>query len=239
MNLGTYNILKGGAKRCHWQRLIEDHQVDLLFIQESYPHDEHLPPLLFPQHRGSSVWASAPPNKWGSGVFSSSGTLSRLNLPSYDGWVVGGLLRNAAWLPDCDEIHVFSLHAPPGEGRYPGQVNRILDEISEIAKGSDVIIAGDFNLTVSFCEDASIKSSNIAIHERLADEFGLMNCWSEANPGQPLAQTLRWSRDRTIPFHCDGIFVPQRWKPLLKSCVVLSGQEWEELSDHNPVIAHF
>ena len=73
----------------------------------------------------------------------------------------------------------------------------------------------------------------------LAGEFGLFNCWQAANPDQPLHQTLRWTGDRKTPYHCDGLFVPKSWKDRLESCVVLSGDDWNQLSDHNPVIANF
>jgi hypothetical protein len=79
----------------------------------------------------------------------------------------------------------------------------------------------------------------LAIQARLADEFGLLNCWQEANPDQPLHQTLRWTGNRTIPYHCDGLFVPMAWKARLQSCCVLAGDEWNRLSDHNPVVTCF
>ena len=85
--------------------------------------------------------------------------------------------------------------------------------------------------------DRSVSKQDLAIQARLADKFGLVNCWQTANPNQPLPQTLRWTKDRTIPFHCDGLFVPKSWKDRLESCVVLSGDDWNRLSDHNPVIA--
>lgn len=55
MKIATYNILKGGSQRSHWIKMIEDFGVDLLLIQESYPHDEHLPPLLYPDARNQSA----------------------------------------------------------------------------------------------------------------------------------------------------------------------------------------
>lgn len=79
----------------------------------------------------------------------------------------------------------------------------------------------------------------MAIQARLAEEFGLVNCWQAANPDQPLHQTLRWTNDRTTNYHCDGIFVPHQWKDRLESGVVLSGDEWNTLSDHNPVMSSF
>ncbi|MEZ5941169.1 MAG: hypothetical protein R3C18_07245 [Planctomycetaceae bacterium] len=140
---------------------MEDYGVNLLFVQESYPHDEHLPPLLFPQFRDRSVWASALPNKWGSGIFSTSGELSRISLPKYDGWVVGTSIQKPDWLPNADEILAFSIHAPDGEGSYPGQVNRILDEIAPLIDRRDAVIAGDFNLTISQFADTPIKKNNL------------------------------------------------------------------------------
>jgi endonuclease/exonuclease/phosphatase family metal-dependent hydrolase len=72
---------------------------------------------------------------------------------------------------------------------------------------------------------------------RLAGEFDLVSCWQTANPGRRLAQTLRWSADRSAPYHCDGIFVPAAWSGRLASCRVVTGSRWTALSDHNPVVA--
>jgi endonuclease/exonuclease/phosphatase family metal-dependent hydrolase len=136
---------------------------------------------------------------------------------------------------------VFSIHAPSRGESYSKQVNKLLDEIGRIAIGSEIIIGGDFNLTVSNSVESerSVKQRDLAIQARLADEFGLIYCWQASNPNQPLPQTLRWTRDRTIPYHCDGLFVPKSWQDRLESCVVLSGDDWNRLSDHNPVIAQF
>jgi endonuclease/exonuclease/phosphatase family metal-dependent hydrolase len=74
---------------------------------------------------------------------------------------------------------------------------------------------------------------------RLESEFDLVSCWQTANPGRPLAQTLRWSANREAPYHCDGIFVPSAWAPRLRACRVVRGSRWAGLSDHNPVLAEF
>ena len=74
---------------------------------------------------------------------------------------------------------------------------------------------------------------------RRVREFGLISCWQAANPNRDLPQTLRWSRDQAIPYHCDGIFVPDAWYRYLDQCEVLASPLWEELSDHNPVVATF
>jgi endonuclease/exonuclease/phosphatase family metal-dependent hydrolase len=104
-----------------------------------------------------------------------------------------------------------------------------------------MILAGDFNLSVSHWPESQIPTTkrDLAIQARLADEFGLINCWQESNPGKQPEQTLRWTGDRSFPYHCDGIFVPKSWKHKLESCLILAGDEWNRLSDHNPVVARF
>jgi endonuclease/exonuclease/phosphatase family metal-dependent hydrolase len=136
---------------------------------------------------------------------------------------------------------VFSVHAPSRNEAYWKQVNKLLDEIKKVAGDRAMVIGGDFNLTVSNCLGSArpVNKQELAIQSRLADEFGLLNCWQTANPDQPLHQTLRWTGNRTIPYHCDGLFVPKGWKQRLQSCSVLAGDEWNRLSDHNPVLACF
>jgi hypothetical protein len=74
MKVATYNILKGGSQRVHWVRMIEEFKVDLLLVQESYPHDEHLPPLMYPDAGKRSAWEMAEKNGWGSAVYSHTGS---------------------------------------------------------------------------------------------------------------------------------------------------------------------
>jgi len=242
MKFATYNILKGGSHRVHWTKMIEEQSVDLLLVQESYPHDEHLPPLLYPGLRQQSVWEMVEQNGWGSAIYSSSGTLKQISVPGFAGWVVGAEIFDANWQStESNTTMVFSIHAPSRAESYSKQVNKLVDEIGRIASGREIIVGGDFNLTVSHSieSERAVSKQDLAIQARLADEFGLINCWQTANPNQPLQQTLRWTRDRTIPYHCDGLFVPKSWQDRLESCVVLSSEDWNRLSDHNPVIAQF
>jgi endonuclease/exonuclease/phosphatase family metal-dependent hydrolase len=242
MRIATYNILKGGTQRVHWAKMIESHGVDLLLVQESNSHDKHLPFDKYPELEGQSVWEMVEQNGWGSAVFSKSGAMKSIAVPGFAGWVVGAEIRGASWQKGlCDSILAFSVHAPSRSESYAKQVNKLLDEIKRITGGEEVILGGDFNLTVSYWSgsDRPVSKQDLAIQKRLAEEFGLLNCWQEANPNQPLHQTLRWMKDRTIPFHCDGIFVPKRWKNRLQSCDVLAGEKWDDLSDHNPVVAQF
>jgi endonuclease/exonuclease/phosphatase family metal-dependent hydrolase len=242
MKLATYNILKGGSQRVQWVRMIEDLGVDLLLVQESYPHHEHLPQLRYPDAMRRSAWQRADGNRWGSAVFSRSGSVKSVSVPHFAGWVVGAEITGALWQAEiADPLLVFSVHAPSGAGAYWKVVNKLLDKIKRVAARREVVIGGDFNISVSHSPGPERPTcrQDVAIQARLAEEFGLVNCWQVANPGQPLHQTLRWTGNRTIPYHCDGIFVPKAWRDRLVSCVVLTGEDWERLSDHNPVVASF
>ena len=103
MKLATYNILKGGSHRVHWTKMIEDQGVDLLFVQESYQHDDHLPPLLYPGSRNRSVWEMVEQNGWGSAVYSNSGTLKQISVPEFTGWVVVAEISGASWQSHSDD----------------------------------------------------------------------------------------------------------------------------------------
>lgn len=242
LNVATWNILKGGTRRVHWVRMIEDYAVDLLLVQESYAHHEHLSPLLYPDGGSHTAWAMAEPNRWGSAVFSRTGSVKPVAVPNFTGWVVGAEISGASWQTEvAAPLLAFSIHAPSRKESYQKQVNKLLDEIKKIAAGRQIVLGGDFNVSVSAWTGAERPTcrQDLAIQARLTDEFGLLNCWQAANPDQPLSQTLRWTSDRSIPYHCDGLFVPRSWQDRLVSCEVLAGDEWNRLSDHNPVIACF
>src|SRR5262249_53728209 len=131
--------------------------------------------------------------------------------------------------------------APSKAESYSKQVNKLLDQIKKVTGRRELVIGGDFNLTVSSWSGAErpVSKQELAIQARVGDEVGLLNCWQEANPDQPLHQPRRWTGNGNTPYHCDGIFVPQSWKERLQFCTVLAGDEWDGLSDHNPVVACF
>jgi endonuclease/exonuclease/phosphatase family metal-dependent hydrolase len=151
-------------------------------------------------------------------------------------------VNGATWQRGVAEpLLVFSVHAPSHGQSYATQVNKILDEIKAIVGDRECVVGGDFNMTVSHYSGSARPTSkrDLKIQERLAVEFNVVNCWQEANPDRPLQQTLRWTGDRTTAYHCDGLFVPKSWRYRLRSCCVLAGDEWNAMSDHNPIIAEF
>jgi endonuclease/exonuclease/phosphatase family metal-dependent hydrolase len=143
-----------------------------------------------------------------------------------------------------ERFRIVSLHTPPPSvGSYVTEVQRMLDVVALLGKDVPLILGGDFNMTVGVRqpdETLTNRKGEIAVLERLENEFGLLNCWQTANPDLPLAQTLRWMfREDSKPYHCDGLFVPAAWCSRLTSCVVHATEEWHGRSDHYPVVATF
>lgn len=242
MNLVTYNLRSGGTGRVHWAKVLERFRPDLFLVQETVAPEAHLPPLLHPGMTERSDWKKVEGRRWGSAVFVGRGVLEPIELPDFRGHVVGVQVTGIVW-PDGSDgpLRVFSVHAP-ARGSYRRAVGEILDTIAGHAGVGDLVIGGDFNLSISASDAAEsrrIPVGDLAIQRRLEDQFGLVNCWQAANPGRPPAQTLRWSNAPEIPYHCDGLFVPRSWAAALRTCEVVSSPEWDRLSDHNPVVAKF
>ena len=246
MKIATYNLHFGGKGRTHWTEILCEYHADILLVQESYAPSEHLNPETYGSSHERAIWTPVEKNgkslAWGSGVYFDGGVPTLLELPDFGGWVVGAERPSEVGVEGAQPLRVFCIHAPSGMGSYPKVVNSILDMLLDYRDGCDIIIGGDFNLSVSkrlATEERTTTTADLKIQARLESEFGLVNCWQTANPNTPLAQTLRWDRDRTVPYHCDGIFVPTKWRDRLRACYVVIGDKWKRLSDHNPVVAEF
>lgn len=237
MKIITYNLRFGGKGCVHWKEIIDQHDPDVLLVQESYPPSDHLPDEV---DAARAVWSPAAGKngemKRGSAVHFKRYEPQPIRLPQFHGWVVGAEIDDVFG----KRVRFFSLHAPSGMGTYQRVVNQILDCLLDFRDGTELVIGGDFNLSIGErheSEELRTSTADLKIQNRLRDEFGLVNCWQAANPNQPLPQTLRWSNQPKIPYHCDGIFVPNPWADQLESCEVISGELWDRLRNHNPVLA--
>jgi hypothetical protein len=234
LRMATWNFLAGGSARrsAHW-RLVRDRLgPDLLFAQECRPDAAG---GGFRDH----LWARPPGHKWGTGVYVARGEISPIPVRGFSGWVTGGELHSTRPITRRP-LRVFSVHCPAGPHGYVSTMGTILDRLAPIARGADLVLGGDFNVATGARgpgELVAMSNAERRLLDRLAGEFDLIPCWQTMNPGVPLAQTLRWTGNRALPYHCDGIFVPRRFRAQLASCEVICGEEWERHSDHNPVIA--
>jgi endonuclease/exonuclease/phosphatase family metal-dependent hydrolase len=238
----AYNFLRAGSlKRCgHWSRVISHLNADLVLAQECRPPQESPGERFRHGREDALIWQSAGSRNWGSGLFARSVSVAPIKIRDYDGWVVGGEIRGACW--SRRPVIAFSIHGPAGDHGYIRTMQHILDRIALFRDKADLVLGGDFNVAVGYRQPGdSIRfvRGERDILDRLAGEFDMVSCWQTANPGRPLAQTLRWTGNPSAPYHCDGIFVPRSWLARLKSCRIVRGSRWNRLSDHNPVIAAF
>lgn len=240
MKIATYNLRLGGKadQRIHWTQIFEVGNPDILLLQETCHPQQYVTGEFWESHQHQMRWVNVGNNAWGSAVFVRSGSVQPIEVPDFEGNVVGVEVAEFAWTPLRGRtLRIFGVHAP---APYKPSINRLLDWVATLPDDADLIIGGDFNLTVGARHPAEAsKDQDLWLLKRLRQEFGLMSCWQAANPNRNLAQTLRWDRDRGTPYHCDGIFVPAAWYRYLDQCEVLSSPMWEELSDHNPVVATF
>ncbi|MDB5350082.1 MAG: hypothetical protein JWN86_1329 [Planctomycetota bacterium] len=242
MILATYNLRSGGTGRSHRARVLDEFRPDLCLVQETVAPEEHLPPLLHGDLQQRVSWNAVEGRRWGSAIYVGHGEARTIELPDFHGHVVGvEVIGDRRPCKRKRPLRAFSIHAPI-RGNYHPAKSRILDMIADHAGDGELVIGGDLNVTAGERHPLEVRTTSVAdraILGRLRDVFGLANCWQEANPDRPLAQTLRWSNAPTIPYHCDWLFVPRSWRTRLRACEVIASPEWDGLSDHNPVVARF
>jgi exonuclease III len=245
VRLVAYNVGQGGSRdTAVWERVLSGLSPDLLFVQESRD-PAHSWLAALPGTRAVSwLWAAVPGGRWGSGLWARTGCLTPMPVPGdFTGRVVAAVVEGQAWPRiGVAPVVALSVHAPTRKGSsYIKEVGRILDFAGALAGGLPLVLAGDFNVAVGQREPGQILSltrGEEALLRRLREELDLVPCWQTAHPGEPLARTLRWlHRNDSLPYHCDGLFVPAAWATSLQGCEVLEGEEWCALSDHNPVVA--
>ena len=239
LRLVAYNFLSGGsAKRAgQWSRIMRALEPDVVFGQECRPPAQCPGETFRPADDDFFVWRPAWKDRWGTGMFVRAGRLTPITVPHFDGWVVGGEIRSPRW--SLRPVRIFSVHGPAGERGYVRTMHAILDRILDFQADADLILGGDFNVAVGrrpAGDPCPFSRGERELLDRIEGELDLVSCWQTANPGRRLAQTLRWCRNPSTPYHCDGIFVPRAWSSRLVSCRVVRGSRWTRLSDHNPVV---
>lgn len=237
MRIVTWNLKRDKAADV-WPRLQSALNADIVLLQEARK----------PDCCGSPAWENVPGQDWGSAVLVTQGKIRSITIEGYEGWCVGGELIESGLNANGRPLFVFSLHAPTGNsnqprGPYVDEVVAVLNLIhASLPSDADLVLGGDFNF-LSLGERKEGESLQTTPKERDALEIfkdrKLVSCWQAAHPGRPLPQTLRWSGDKTpdksTPYHCDGIFIPQAWSsPIF--CEVLTSACFE-VSDHYPVAA--
>src|SRR5262245_48997516 len=177
MRIVTYNFLRAGSlRRCgHWSRLIRNLKPDLVLAQECRPPDSSPGERFRHDERDAFAWQSAGSRAWGTGLLARRASLVPIAIPDYEGWIVGGEIRNTSW--SAGPLMVFSIHGPFGERGYIRTMQHILDRVALLRDRADIVLGGDFNVAVGYRqldERLRILRGERDLLDRLTDEFNLV-----------------------------------------------------------------
>lgn len=239
LRIASHNMCRGGRVDSGnaWQRLMTTVEADIVCAQET----RH-PSFYLPSNVGwtGAVHRLVPHGQWGSAILCCRHAMTELPIADeFVGWVVAARVHGIALGGQVQDMDVYSVHIP-SPGPYERRVQQFMDMLAHMACDHARVVAGDFNVTAGLrrlSEDLKNTSGEKRILQRLRDEFGLASAWQAVHPEKPLPQTLRWSGNKSVPYHCDGIFVDSRCRAHVREAEVLDGDSWASLSDHNPVLA--
>ena len=116
MKIVTYNMHFGGHGRVHWNEVLEQFHPEIFLVQETFAPKEHLTPLLHGKRHEQAVWRAVESGgktyDWGSSVFVEASTPTTVELPEFNGWVVGAEIPEFRGPTGSKQrLRVFSLHA--------------------------------------------------------------------------------------------------------------------------------
>ena len=170
MKIVTYNMLHDKRGKRNWSSILDKFDPDVVLAQESLAPDAYRQPLLESDGWCERVAWSPVNDLWGSAVYLKSEVPSKLDLPDFGGWGIGVQVTDVDWTPQRDKPpQIYSIHAPTGQGEYASVVHSILDMIAKQRNGCDVVIGGDFNLTVSERHESEFRTNkkvNLEIQTR-------------------------------------------------------------------------
>jgi endonuclease/exonuclease/phosphatase family metal-dependent hydrolase len=236
----SYNLRSGGStlQGNHWQKVFHELSADVVCAQESLHPSKYFTEDEFREFKGC-IHRCVPNGKWGSAILSKRYCLEEILMPSLAGWVVAARISDFELDGAKRPLSIFSVHAP-SPGPYEHAVSNILDKISTAWDGLPIVVAGDFNITTAIRHQSEAPLKNTkgetALLSRMRNEFGLVNAWQVLHPNKNLPQTLRWTGNHSVPYHCDGIFISSTLVQQLENAEVVTGEPWEVISDHNPLM---
>jgi exonuclease III len=251
MRIATYNFCRGGQPDYQTlSRVLQKLTPDILLAQETCDPEayfSHAAAYWSTTGLPTYHWQQTGHTYWGSAIYTRGGQILRsIAFPEeLQGWVVGVDLTGIAY-PESRglPLRMISVHTPTRtHGNYIGELYKIVQAIEVLANDAVLVVAGDFNVTVS-TRHPSESRPNVpeeqAVIAHLLERLGLINCWQAAHPDRFLDQTFHGGLFPAPARHIDGIFVPRAWQPFLRRCDVIGppDYDWSE-GDHFPLVAEF
>jgi exodeoxyribonuclease III len=249
MKLATWNVNSLVARMPRVLELLERHQPDILFMQETKAEPGAFPLLELEAAGYEAVHHSS--GRWAGVALLARGGVSdvRVGLP-------GEPSRDEArWLEaDVDGLHVVSVYVP--NGRSPDSpfyndklrfLEAMAERVGELSSGS-LVLAGDFNVCATdldvYDPEAFVGATHVTAPERerfqALLEAGMVDAFRRLHPGEP---GFTWWDYRQGHFHrnlglrIDVFLLSQSLAEDLIECgIERDFRKGQRPSDHAPLL---
>jgi exonuclease III len=141
MRLVSYNMRQGGLRRPEnpWLRVINTVGADIVCAQETVHPEQFSSETL--TACGGHFHKSVAHGKWGSAIAYRERPAQVIEVPGFEGWVVGAKIAPAGLLGEWSGVNVFSVHIP-SPGPYEPRVDQLIDALAAIKDDDPMIVAG-------------------------------------------------------------------------------------------------
>ena len=166
---------------------------------------------------------------------------------AFNGYTVAPAGGRSHTLVDSDPVRAVRVGGPVdfnliaiwarADSKYiRGVYDRMLNYV-RFARTRPTVLAGDLNSNTIW-DRPRVPMNHSRFVSWMRDELGLVSAYHEHYGelhGKESRPTYYFQWSEAKPFHIDYCFVPQAWRPMVRSVEVGAYEEWSALSDHRPV----
>jgi exonuclease III len=223
LTIMSWNIAR---REIGWD-LINDISPDIALLQEFKPSElmEH-EYYIYNEIGGT--------RKWGTGIVSKY-PIEKLDIETnYKGCFSVGDIH----ISESQHLTAISMYGIIEDGYSAIGLHHMLSDLTLLLDGKlgkrDIILSGDFNASIQFDKYYKIGSlgSHRILFERIRN-FHLTDCLEIYNTFP--TQTYRHHQGNR-PWQIDHMFITDRLKENVISCLVLENERVKTSSDHNPIL---
>lgn len=135
------------------------------------------------------------------------------------------------------ELNLLAIWGRADTQYIRGVYDRMLDHV-RFARKRPTVLAGDLNSNTIW-DHPRRPMDHSRFVRWMREKLGLVSAYHEhfgEAHGKESRPTYYFLWNRKKPFHIDYCFVPEDWRPRVRSVEIGGYEEWKRLSDHRPVI---
>jgi endonuclease/exonuclease/phosphatase family metal-dependent hydrolase len=233
MRIVSWNMRK---KKGNWNYLTQSLDPDFALLQESSPIEDFIPSKFITEVTVKKNLRNS--------IFVKHGIFASLDMPDDEGMGLNVIKADA---PSYGAIYFISIYgnlmfSPFLHTKLEEFISLYVCELRKIHNAKHILIAGDFNMDRMMDENPTgsrfVKKGE-RTHNLFFDsivDLGFSDCLRKFHPNY--LQTYRHNRGN-YPWELDHMFATNDLYHNLQSIEVLSSEQINTLSDHNPIVADF